>query len=210
VNALRARQKRNCIATLMLSQGVPMMLGGDELDRTQRGNNNAYCQDNEVSWFDWTMTPERERLLQFFARMIKLRRQHPIFHRRTFFQGRPIRGSDVKDVIWLTPKGEEMTDSEWRESQARSLAVYLSGQGLSETDDKGRPLTDDTFLVLFNSHDEQVFFRLPQFERTARWLMIMDTAYEHGLERGGVTPAGGVYTTEARSIVLLLQQKARD
>jgi glycogen operon protein len=210
VNALRARQKRNFIATLMLSQGVPMMLGGDELDRTQKGNNNAYCQDNEVSWFDWTMTPEKERLLQFFTRMIRIRREHPIFHRRNFFQGRPIRGSDIKDVIWLTPKGEEMTDAEWREAHARSLAVYLSGQGLSETDEKGRAVTDDTFLVLFNSHDEQVFFRLPEFPRAARWLMLMDTAYEHGLARGGVTPGGGVYTAEARSIVLLQQQKARE
>jgi glycogen operon protein len=210
VNALRARQKRNLVATLMLSQGVPMMLGGDELDRTQKGNNNAYCQDNEVSWFDWTMTPDKERMLQFFARMIRIRREHPIFHRRNFFQGRPIRGSDIKDVIWLTPKGEEMTDAEWRESQARSLAVYFSGHGLFETDEKGRPLTDDTFLVLFNSHGEQVFFRLPRFEHAARWLMVMDTAYEHGLARGGITPAGGVYTVEARSIVLLQQQKARE
>ena len=210
VNALRARQKRNVIATLMLSQGVPMMLGGDELDRTQKGNNNAYCQDNEVSWFDWTMTPEKERLIQFFSRMIRIRREHPIFHRRNFFQGRPIRGSDIKDVIWLTPKGEEMTNGEWHEAHARSLAVYFSGEGLFETDEKGRPLTDDTFLVLFNSHDEQVFFRLPRFQHAARWLMIMDTAYEHGLARGGVTPGGGVYTAEARSIVLLQQQKARE
>jgi len=210
VNALRARQKRNFIATLMLSQGVPMMLGGDELDRTQQGNNNAYCQDNEVSWFDWTMTPEKDRLLQFFTRVIRIRREHPIFHRRNFFQGRPIRGSDIKDVIWLTPKGEEMTDAEWREAHARSLAVYLSGQGLSETDEKGRAVTDDTFIVLFNSHDEQVFFRLPEFPRAARWLMVMDTAYEHGLALGGVTPAGGVYTAAARSIVLLQQQKARE
>jgi glycogen operon protein len=156
------------------------------------------------------MTPDKERMLQFFARMIRIRREHPIFHRRNFFQGRPIRGSDIKDVIWLTPKGEEMTDAEWRESQARSLAVYFSGHGLFETDEKGRPLTDDTFLVLFNSHGEQVFFRLPRFEHAARWLMVMDTAYEHGLARGGITPAGGVYTVEARSIVLLQQQKARE
>ncbi|HZN24167.1 MAG TPA: glycogen debranching protein GlgX, partial [Burkholderiales bacterium] len=210
INALRARQKRNLVATLMLSQGVPMMLGGDEIDRTQKGNNNAYCQDNEISWYDWSMTPEKELLLQFFVRMIKFRLEHPIFHRRNFFQGRPIRGSGVKDVIWLTAKGVEMTDAQWRESQARSLAVYFSGEGLAEKDEKGRPVSDATFLVLFNSHEEQVVFRLPDFEPGSRWLMIMDTAYEHGLGRGGVTPAGGTYTAEARSLVLLQEQKARE
>jgi glycogen operon protein len=151
VSALRARQKRNFIATLMLSQGVPMLVGGDDIDRTQRGNNNPYCQDNEVSWLDWTMTPERERLLEFLVRMIRLRRTHPIFHRRNFFQGRPIRGSEVKDVVWLTPEGNEMTDAQWRESHARSLGVYFSGAGLTETDSQGRPLADATFLMLFNS-----------------------------------------------------------
>jgi glycogen operon protein len=210
INAWRARQKRNFIATLMLSQGVPMMLGGDELDRTQEGNNNAYCQDNELSWYDWTMTPEKERVLEFFVRMIKVRLEHPIFHRRNFFQGRAIRGSGVKDVIWLTAQGEEMSDAQWRESQARSLAVYLSGEGLAETDEKGRALTDATFLVLFNAHEEDVEFRLPDFEPGTRWLMVMDTAFEDGLGRGGVTPSGGAYPAQARSMVLLQQQKAHE
>jgi isoamylase len=208
IDALRARQKRNFVATLMLSQGVPMMLGGDEIDRTQKGNNNAYCQDHEISWYDWSMTPEKELLLQFFVRMIKFRLEHPIFHRRNFFQGRPIRGSEIKDVIWLTAKGVEMTDAEWRESQARSLAVYFSGEGLSERDEKGRSVSDATFVVLFNSHNQPVVFQLPEFAHGSRWLMIMDTAYEHGLARGGVTPAGGSYTAEPRSLVLLQEQKA--
>jgi isoamylase len=210
INALRARQKRNFVATLMLSQGVPMMLGGDELDRTQRGNNNAYCQDNEISWNDWTMTPDKERLFQFFSRMIRLRREHPIFHRRNFFQGRPIRGSGVKDVIWLTAKGEEMTDAEWRESQARSLGVYFSGEGLSETDDKGRALSDATFLLLFNAHDEPVRFRLPDFEPGSRWLMVVDTAFLDGLARGGATAGGAWCTVRERALVLLQQQKAQE
>ena len=158
INELRARQKRNMIATLALSQGVPMILGGDEIDRTQRGNNNPYCQDNELSWFDWTLTPEKERLLRFFERMLRFRRRHPIFHRRHFFQGRPIRGSDVKDIVWIKPNGGEMTDSEWREAHARSLGVYFSGEGLTETDERGRPLADQSFLVLFNSSDKDIEF----------------------------------------------------
>jgi len=208
VNALRARQQRNFIATLMLSQGVPMLLGGDEIDRTQRGNNNPYCQDNEVSWLDWTMTPERERLLEFLVRMIRLRRAHPIFNRRNFFQGRPIRGSEVKDVVWLTPEGNEMTDGEWRESHARSLGVYFSGAGLTETDAQGRPLADATFLVLFNSDRDEVPFRLPYFERGTRWLMVMDTAHGDGLARGDAPVTGGIYPVHGRAIVLLQQQKA--
>jgi glycogen operon protein len=209
VNALRARQQRNLIATLMLSQGVPMVLGGDEIGRTQRGNNNPYCQDNETSWLDWTLTPGKERLLEFFVRMIRLRREHPIFHRRNFFQGRAIRGSEVKDVVWLTREGVEMVDSEWRESHARSLAVYFSGEGLRETDDQGTPLSDATFLVLFNAHDRNVPFALPRFEPDTRWIAVMDTAHEEGLARGPVTEAGGAYVVHAQSIVLLQQQKAQ-
>ena len=209
INALRARQKRNAIATLMLSQGVPMMLGGDEIDRTQRGNNNAYCQDTEVSWYDWTPTPEKERLLEFFVRMIRLRREHPIFHRRNFFQGRPIRGSEVKDVVWLTCEGVEMVDSEWRGSHARSLGVYFSGEGLREADDHGLPISDATFLVLFNSEDWNVSFKLPPFEPDTHWMVLMDTALEDGLARGPVIEAGGAYGVHARSIVLLQQQKSQ-
>jgi glycogen operon protein len=208
VNTLRARQKRNFIATLMLSQGVPMLLAGDELDRTQHGNNNAYCQDNAISWLDWTPTPERERLLEFFVRMIRLRREHPLFHRRTFFQGRAIRGSGVKDVVWLTPEGEEMSDAQWRESHARSLAVYFSGEGLTETDERGRQLSDATFLVLFNSNAEEVSFTLPTLDVDSRWLTVMDTAREDGLARGGVTQAGATYTVHDHSMVLLQLQKA--
>ena len=208
VSALRARQKRNFVASLFLSEGVPMMLGGDEIDRTQKGNNNAYCHDDQTSWCDWTMTPEKERLLQFFARMIHFRLEHPIFHRRNFFQGRAIRGSDVKDIVWLTPEGVEMTDGEWRESHARSLGVYLAGEGLNETDEKGRALSDETFLVLFNSHADEVPFRLPELSPDSRWLLIMDTAYADGLAPGGATAAGGVYAVHGRSIVLLQQLKA--
>jgi glycogen operon protein len=208
INALRARQKRNFVATLFLSQGVPMMLGGDEIDRTQRGNNNAYCQDNEISWYDWTLTPEKERQLEFFIRMIRLRREHPIFRRRHFFHGRPIRGSTVKDIVWLDKDGGEMTDEDWRESHARCLGVYFSGEGLTETDDHGQPLTDESFLVLFNANDADIPFPLPRFLPGSRWLTIVDTAYRDGLERGPTIEAGNVYRLRARSLVLLQQQKA--
>jgi glycogen operon protein len=210
INALRARQKRNMIATLALSQGVPMLLGGDELDRTQYGNNNPYCQDNEMSWLHWTLTPEKESLLRFFERMLRFRRRHPIFHRRHFFQGRPIRGSDVKDIVWIKPSGGEMTDVEWRETHARGLGVYFSGKGLTETDDRGRPLADESFLVLFNSSDKDIEFLLPAFAPQSRWLIVMDTAFQDGLVPGGAIAAGHVYPLFARSLALLQQQKASE
>jgi isoamylase len=205
---LRARQKRNMIATLALSQGVPMLLGGDEIDRSLRGNNNAYCQDNELSWVDWTLTPERQRLLRFFERMLQFRRNHPIFHRRHFFQGRPIRGSDVKDIVWIKPDGGEMTDTEWRKAHARSLGVYFSGEGLTETDNRGRPVSDRSFLVLFNSGERNIDFLLPSFVADARWLIVMDTAFQDGLLPGGAIDAGHVYPLYARSLALLEQQEA--
>jgi isoamylase len=207
VNAVRARQKRNFIATLLLSQGVPMLLGGDELDRTQGGNNNPYCQDNETSWYDWTVTAEQRRQLEFFMRMIRFRREHPIFHRRNFFHGRPIRGLEVKDIVWLDTEGGEMRDADWREAQARCLGVFFSGEGLTETDEHGRPLSDASFLVLFNAHDEDIPFPLPRFLPGARWLTVMDTAYEHGLARGPTIEGGGVYPLRRRSLALLQQQK---
>ena len=208
INSLRALQQRNFLATLMLSQGVPMILAGDELGRTQRGNNNPYCQDNETSWVDWSITPDRRQLLDFCTRMIRLRRAHPLFHRRRFFQGRAVRDSEVKDVIWLTPEGTEMTQEEWGEADVRSLGVYLSGEGLTERDEQGRPLSDATFLLLFNSNPEAIEFRLPAIDGAARWLAVMDTAVQGGLGRGPAIDAAGIYRVQARSLALLQQQKA--
>jgi glycogen operon protein len=210
IQALRARQKRNFVATLALSQGVPMLLSGDEIDRTQRGNNNPYCLDNEISWLDWTPAPEKDRLLQFFVRMLQLRRQHPLFRRRHFFQGRPIRGSEVKDIVWIKPDGGEMTDAEWRGTHARSLGVYFSGEGLTETDDRGRPLSDESFLVLFNGDQHDVHFLLPKFVSDARWLIVVDTAFQEGLAPGGAIDSGHVYPLYGRSLALLRQQKVEE
>jgi len=208
VRALRAQRKRNFLATLLLSQGVPMLTAGDEIGRTQRGNNNAYCQDNEISWVDWDLTPESERLLEFVQRLIRLRCEHPVFRRRHFFQGRPIHGSGIKDIVWLKPEGGEMTDAEWRREFARSLGVILSGEGLAEIDAHGRPVTDGNFLMLFNAHHEDIAFALPNHAPGVRWLLVFDTTRGEGLARGGAYDGGSLYPLKARSLALLQQQKA--
>ena len=154
INALRAKQKRNFLATLLLSQGVPMLLAGDADGRTQQGNNNAYCQDNEISWVDWNLDFEDLRLLSFVQRVIALRKAHPAFRRRSFFQGRSIKGSAIKDILWLSPNGNELTDEEWQHSFARCLGLFLSGEGLDERDRQGRPVVDDSFLLLLNAHSD--------------------------------------------------------
>ena len=161
INELRARQKRNLLATLFFSQGVPMLLAGDETGRTQNGNNNAYCQDNEMSWVNWDLSAADRDLLTFVQRIIALRREHPVFRRRKFFQGRAIRGSEVKDLHWFKPDGKEMDDDEWDHDFVRCLGVYLDGEGMDDHDGRGRPIRDDNFLLLINGHHEGVDFRLP-------------------------------------------------
>jgi glycogen operon protein len=161
VNSLRRRQKRNLLATLFLSQGVPMLCGGDEYGRTQQGNNNAYCQDNELSWYKWDRTPEENAQTEFTAELIAFRREHPIFRRPKFFQGREVRGSGVKDIMWLNPSGEEMGDEEWGTHFVKTLGVLLSGETPDVRDWKGTPITDDTFLLLLNASHESVDFILP-------------------------------------------------
>ncbi len=207
LSALRAQRKRNFLATLLLSQGVPMITAGDEVGRTQRGNNNAYCQDSELSWMDWALTSDKQQLLEFTRRMIRLRREHAVFRRRRFFQGRPIHGSGTKDIIWLKPDGTEMSDEEWQHDHARCLGVVLSGAGMSETDQRGRPLSDSTFLMLFNAHHEELAFKLPNHEAGMRWLVVMDMTHEEGLARNGAFDAGGDYPLKGRSLALLQQQR---
>jgi glycogen operon protein len=177
VKALRERQKRNFLATLLLSQGVPMLLAGDERGRTQLGNNNAYCQDNEISWLDWSETPERARLTEFVRLLIGLRRSHRSLRRRDFFQGRPLHGREVKDIAWLKPDGAEMSDAEWNHEHARTLGVYLAGGELAETDRHGMPAQDDDFLLLFSADHEPVEFRIPPLEG-GDWLALLDTSFE--------------------------------
>ncbi|MBO0686401.1 MAG: glycogen debranching enzyme, partial [Candidatus Dormibacteraeota bacterium] len=170
---LRDRQKRNFLSTLLLSQGVPMLLGGDELGRSQRGNNNAYCQDNEVSWFDWEQV-DRD-LLSFVERLVAFRKEHPAFRRRRWFQGRPIRGEELTDIAWFRPDGNQMADNDWGNGYAKSLAVFLNGEGIAPPDPQGRRVRDDSFFILFNAHHEPMRFTLPRGPYGQRWSRVLDT-----------------------------------
>lgn len=208
INALRARQKRNLLGTLLLSQGIPMLLAGDEIGRTQKGNNNPYCQDNEITWTDWHLDEAKEKLLAFVQRLVSLRRDHPVFRRRHFFQGRSIHGTAIRDILWLNPDGREMTEEEWNQHYARCLGVYLAGEGVDETDERGRPVTDASFLLLFNAHYEEIPFALPQLAGSSRWRALLDTAYEEGLTPDGEFTAGRSYPLQGRSLALLQQEPA--
>jgi glycogen operon protein len=169
VRELRERQKRNFFATLMLSQGVPMISGGDELSRTQHGNNNAYCQDNEISWTDWTLNDERCTWLDFCRLVIQLRRRHPVLRRRHFLHGRRLRGSEVKDVMWLAPRGQEMSEAEWNADHVNCLGVRLSGDAIDEIHTDGSPICGETLLYLMNASAGSIPFMLPSFAGQPRW-----------------------------------------
>ena len=169
VLALRARQTRNFLATLMLSQGVPMLVGGDEIGRTQGGNNNAYCQDNEISWYDREYADAD--LLQFTSRLIRLRHRHPVFCRRRWFHGRPIHGSEVSDIGWFTPAATEMSEEDWQAGFAKSLAVFLNGDALHSPNERGEPIMDDSYYVMFNAHHELLDFTLPDRKWGKRWAL---------------------------------------
>jgi isoamylase len=175
VSELRARQRRNFLVTLFLSQGVPMLLAGDEMGRTQGGNNNAYCQDSYVSWLDWGLAAAEQDLLQFTETLAGLRRDHPVFRRRRFFTGQ-VPGGEKGDIAWLTPAGGVMTDADWDASYAKSLAVYLNGDAISEPDPRGGKITDDSFLLLFNAHSNPLTFTLPEASYAPGWDVVIDTA----------------------------------
>jgi glycogen operon protein len=177
--ALRRKQKRNFLTTLLLSQGVPMLLGGDEMGRTQQGNNNAYCQDNEISWFNWQRDDAQRQLLEFSKRLIQFRKEHPVFRRPKFLQGRRIRGSEIKDVMWFNPGGNQMSEEEWGSPFCRCLGMLLSGDSTDVLDSNGDPVRDDTFLLLINAHYEMIPFLLPGMENL-EWQMLLDTTNEMG------------------------------
>ena len=197
--ALRERQKRNFLATLLLSQGVPMISHGDEIGRTQRGNNNAYCQDNELTWIDWDLTDDQRALLDFARRVIHLRLSQPVLRRRRYFQGRSIRGGPghvVKDVAWLAPDGHEMNDDAWNADFVKSLGMLLAGNAIEEVDERGETITGDTLLVLLNAHDEHVPFTLPGLDdELHQWTRVIDTndarAPEQPLKGGASYPLQG-------------------
>jgi glycogen operon protein len=204
--ALRERQKRNLLATLLFSQGVPMLTAGDEMGRSQQGNNNAYCQDNEIGWLHWTGRKCDRELLGFVRHLIALRKRHPALRRRHFFRGRKIAGIGNKDITWLTPLGEEMTEREWRHTHARCVGIFIAGDALDEVDERGRPIRDDNLLLLLNAHHEAIAFRLPAHPQHARWSVAVDTHYPDGRGRGErFFSSHGVYPLQKRSLVLLLQ-----
>jgi isoamylase len=201
VNALRAQQRRNFIATMFLSQGVPMICHGDELGRTQHGNNNGYCQDNELTWIDWTNLDEET--LEFTRRVSGLRREHPVFRRRRFFDGRPTRrGDQLPDISWFTPDGTQMTEENWDSGFGRSIAVYLNGQGIPDRDTRGQRVTDDSFLLCFSAHDEAIPFIAPGEEHGAEWKVVIDTAATNN-DDGKVIAHGGTIAVGPRALVVL-------
>jgi len=173
INQLRARQQRNFLTTLLLSIGVPMICGGDEIGRTQQGNNNAYCQDNDVSWFDWEHVDET--LYAFTARLLQFRKGHPNFQRRRWFAGRALHGENVSDIGWFKPDGKQMTDTDWQNGFARSLGVFLNGDAIPTPDRRGEPIVDDSFYLLFNAWHEPIDFRLPDHGWGDRWVKVIDT-----------------------------------
>ena len=179
INTLRRKQRRNFLVTMFLSQGVPMLWSGDEVGRTQNGNNNAYCQDNEISWLGWERGDAENQLLEFTRSLIRLRRDHPVFRRPKFFQGRRIRGSEIKDVMWFNPGGNEMSEEEWGSPFVRCLGMLLSGDTNDVLSFEGEPVRDDTFLLLINAHYEPRSFVLPGEERL-EWEMILDSTIEEG------------------------------
>lgn len=202
IRDLRARQQRNFLATLLLSQGVPMLAHGDELGRTQQGNNNSYCQDSPLTWVDWAGADES--LIEFTAAIARLRRHHPTFRRRRFFDGRPVaRGEDepLPDIVWMTPAGTAMAQQDWDAAFGRSIAVFINGAGISGTDDRGRRIVDDSFLLLFNAHEADLEFVLPQVEYAEAWDIVIDTS---GIALGGaLIGAAETLTVTARSTVVL-------
>ncbi len=204
VNALRERQKRNLLATLLLSQGVPMLLAGDEIGHTQQGNNNVYCQDNELGWLDWNLTPERRALLGFVQRLVHLRRTHPSFRRRDFFKGQPIAGGGMKDVLWLRPDGVEMSPADWNDAHARCLGMQVAGAGIAQVGPRGEALRDDDLLLLFNAYHDEIAFTLPAGEG-GRWEVLVDTAASPGPDGAPpeAPPVEGPYPLQGRSLVLL-------
>ncbi|AXH97888.1 glycogen debranching protein GlgX [Ornithinimicrobium avium] len=202
INELRLRQQKNFLATLMLSQGVPMLAHGDEMGRTQMGNNNVYCQDNELAWMDWDLDPEQEDLLEFTTRLIQLRREHPAFRRRRFFAGLADHGgqSDLGDIIWYSPDGNLMTDHGWH-TTTQAVTVFLNGEAIQDTDRRGRPVTDEHFLLLFNGHHDPVSFRIPEGIDTAGWTVVVDTTGE--LDPGATWEGGSTHELPGRVVVVL-------
>jgi glycogen operon protein len=203
----RQKQMRNFLATLMLSQGVPMLSMGDEIGKTQNGNNNAYCQDNEISWMHWDIKDDHRRLLDFTSRLIELRKSHPNFRRKKFYQDRTIRKSVVRDIVWYGADGHEMTEEEWGNSWIRSLGLMFNGETLNVIDEvMGRPVVDDTFLILINSYHEGVEFAIPKSPHQRGWISVLDTANDEDPFKEDAIAESRILT--GRSLMLLKELTA--
>ncbi|AKQ45652.1 glycogen debranching protein [Rufibacter radiotolerans] len=198
---LRNRQKRNFLVTLFLSQGVPMLVAGDEMSRTQQGNNNAYCQDNEISWVDWAGADKE--LMEFSRKLIHLRKNHPVFRRRRWFQGQPIKGLGLEDIAWFTPNGQEMSGENWDEDHSKSLGIYLNGRGVHTLGPKGEVIIDDSFYVIFNAYHDSLIFQLPPEKYGAQWIVVIDTFRNLADDQGTLYNAGDSFHVEGRSVLVL-------
>jgi isoamylase len=176
VNAIRLRTMKNLLGSLAFSQGVPMLSHGDEIGRTQQGNNNAYAQDNETTWVDWSLEPWQEDLLAFTRKIFAIRHTNPVLRRRSFFRGRPLSQAGTKDVTWLTPDGDEMANDEWQDPERRVLGMLISGEASDETDERGRPVRGDTMLMVVNAGDDDTSFSLPAMASPGAWVALVDTA----------------------------------
>jgi isoamylase len=204
INALREKQKRNFMATLLFSQGIAMIHHGDEISHTKQGNNNTYCQDNELSWLDWDLNDEKRRMLEFVKSVMKIVQDHPVFRKGHFFQGREIRGGDIKDIMWLNPDGLEMTTEQWNDGFARCLGIYLAGKPPNELDEHGNPIKDDDFLLLINAHYEDMSFKIPGYPLLKRWSPLIDTNKPDGLDGSDLCGPGDSYLLGPRSLALLI------
>jgi glycogen operon protein len=199
---LRNRQKRNFLTTLFLSQGVPMLLAGDEISRSQNGNNNGYCQDNELSWLDWAKADIE--LLEFTRKLIHVYKEHNVFSRRSWFKGQPIKGRGLTDIAWFSPDGKKMTEENWKAGFAKSLAVYLDGHGIHSRHYDGKPIFDDSFYLIFNAHNEPVEYKLPLKRYGDNWIKILDTNKNFVAEEGGeIYKANAKIMVEGFSVMLL-------
>jgi glycogen operon protein len=212
INALRMRQMRNFLGTLLLSQGVPMITAGDEFGRTQHGNNNAYCQDNEISWLNWDISEEGQQLLDFTRFLVQIRNQHPVLHRRRFFQGRSIHGSGIHDIVWWRPDGLEMSDDEWDNGLVRCIGMLLNGHEMDDWDERGELVRDDILFLMLNAYHDTVDFKLPGKFRTRKtrpWELVLDTSAPETWLEGQSNKrlkASEVYPLQGRSLVMLLQR----
>ncbi|MEZ2335305.1 glycogen debranching protein GlgX [Mucilaginibacter sp. RCC_168] len=206
INALRSRQKRNFLATLFLSQGVPMLVSGDEIGRTQGGNNNAYCQDNEISWLNWENADHD--LLEFTRKLIHLRNDHSVFSRKNWFKGVPAKDTKIEDIAWFLPDGTQMEEHHWHDRSAKSVAIYLSGEGIRSVDSEGNPVIDDDFYLIFNAHHEGLDYKIPNKKYGLLWKVVMDTSKTEDPGLKEFKPGDTIHV-EGRSVILIQNENKR-